>query len=112
MGATFYPPVPDMTSPVIQSLSDGELYYAIRNGVRLSGMPAWGSHGDEDDWTNWKLVHFIRHLPNLTKAELGEMKKLNPKSPEEVEENSEAEGFLKGGGAKEPSPQHHEQKQE
>ena len=107
MGQNFYPPVPDMTSSVIQSLSDGEIYYAIRNGVRLSGMPAWGSHGDEDDWANWKLVLFIRHLPNLSKAELDEMKKLNPKSPEELEEDSEGEQFLKGGEATERSDRHH-----
>ena len=107
MGRNFYPPVPDMTSSVIQSLSDGEIYYAIRNGVRFSGMPAWGSHEAEDDWSNWKLVHFIRHLPKLTKAELAEMKKLNPKSPEELEEDSEADEFLNGGDSTKPSNHHH-----
>ena len=25
-----------------QSLTDGELYYTIRNGVRMTGVPAWG----------------------------------------------------------------------
>jgi hypothetical protein len=25
-----------------RNLSDGELYYIIRNGVPLTGMPAWG----------------------------------------------------------------------
>jgi len=66
MGPNFHPPVPDMTSREIQSLSDGEIYYAIRNGVRFSGMPAWGSEHGDDDGADWKLVHFIRHLPNLT----------------------------------------------
>ena len=107
MGSNFYPPVPDMTLPDIQSLSDGELYYAIRNGVRFSGMPAWGSDSAEDDWSNWKLVHFIRHLPKITKAELREMKRLNPKSPEELEEDAEAEKFLKQGGSTKPSDHHH-----
>jgi mono/diheme cytochrome c family protein len=107
VGSNFYPPVPDMTSPDIQSLSDGELYYAIRNGVRFSGMPAWGSDSAEDDRSNWILVHFIRHLPNITKAELREMKRLNPKSPEELEEDAEAERFLKEGGSTKPSGHHH-----
>jgi mono/diheme cytochrome c family protein len=75
IGPNLYPPVPDMTADKIQSLSDGELYYAIRNGVRFSGMPAWGSHGEEaeGDWENWKLVHFIRHLPRITAEELRAM---------------------------------------
>jgi len=89
MGPNFYPPVPDMTSPEIQSLSDGEIYYAIRNGVRFTGMPAWESHGAEEDWSNWQLVHFIRHLPKITKDELAEMKRLNPKDPEEHAEHGE-----------------------
>lgn len=74
MGPNFYPAVPDLTSGEIQSLSDGELYYAIREGVRFSGMPAWGSHGEEGDSANWKLVHFIRHLPKLGEDELREMR--------------------------------------
>lgn len=94
MGPNFYPPVPDMTSETIQSLSDGELYYAIRNGVRFSGMPAWGSADADDDWSNWQLIHFIRHLPEVTPAELEEMERLNPKSPEERDEEAEAEKFL------------------
>jgi mono/diheme cytochrome c family protein len=73
VGPNFYPPVPDLTSGEIQALSDAELYYAIREGVRFSGMPAWGSHGDEGDWANWKLVHFIRHLPKLGRDELEQM---------------------------------------
>lgn len=105
--AKFYPPVPDMTSPDIQSLSDGELYYAIRNGVRFSGMPAWGPNSGYDDASNWKLVHFIRHLPRITKPELREMKRLNPKSLEEMEDDAEAEKFLKEGRPTEPSGLHH-----
>ena len=87
--------------------SPTQLYYAARNGVRFSGMPAWGSDSAEDDWANWKLVHFIRHLPKITKAELREMKRLNPKSPEELEEDAEAEKFLKEGGSTKPSDHHH-----
>ena len=37
-----YPKPPDMRLAATQNLTDGELYYIIENGVRLSGMPAWG----------------------------------------------------------------------
>src|ERR1041385_2218144 len=67
MGRNLYPRAPDMTLPATQKLSDGELFAIIRNGVRLTGMPGWGGeHSEQDDW---KLVLFIRHLPQMTKEE-------------------------------------------
>jgi mono/diheme cytochrome c family protein len=80
MGRSLYPRVPDMRLPATQSLSDGELAYIIDNGVRLTGMPAW-AHDSPDD--TWKLVHFIRHQPKLTPAELKKMESLNPKAPDD-----------------------------
>ena len=94
-GKTMYPRPPDMRQKQTQELSDGELYYTINNGVRLSGMPAFGDPGD-DDMDSWKLVAFIRHLPRLTEAEEIEMHRLNPKSPDEIQEEKEEEDFLKG----------------
>jgi|SRR5947209_4687558 len=106
MGKHMYPPAPDMRQPATQSLSDGELFYIIQNGIRLTGMPAWGG-SDHDAEDSWKLVHFIRHLPQLTTEERQEMEKLNPKSPEERKEEEEEEKFLKGEGTDEPQPHHH-----
>jgi hypothetical protein len=40
-------------------------------------MPAWGSDRD-DDLDMWRLVHFIRHLRELTPEQLKEMESLNP----------------------------------
>ena len=87
MGRGLYPRAPDMRLPATQSLSDGELFYIIENGVRLTGMPAWSSHEAKDD--SWHLVHFIRHLPKLTPAEVEEMKTLNPKAPDERQEQEQ-----------------------
>jgi mono/diheme cytochrome c family protein len=97
MGRNFYPPAPDMRNAETQSLSDGELYYIIRNGVPLTGMPAWGDPrlGNSDSQT-WALVSFIRHLPTLTPGEVAGMQKLNPKSAAEREEEQEEEDFLNG----------------
>jgi hypothetical protein len=47
-GKTMYPRPPDMRQKDTQEMSDGELYYTIKNGVRLSGMPALGDPGDDD----------------------------------------------------------------
>ena len=42
MGRNLFPRAPDMRLDSTQRLSDGELYYIIHNGVRWTGMPAWG----------------------------------------------------------------------
>jgi mono/diheme cytochrome c family protein len=41
-GKGLYPKLPDMRTAETQNKSDGELYYTIENGIRLSGMPAFG----------------------------------------------------------------------
>lgn len=107
MGKQMYPPAPDMRQPATQRLTDGELFYVIENGIRLTGMPAWGAAGhDESD--SWKLVRFIRHLPSLTAQELQEMEALNPKSPDELKEEQEEKEFLNGGQPSEHTThQHH-----
>jgi mono/diheme cytochrome c family protein len=105
LGRNLYPPAPDMRAGATQQMSDGELFYIIENGIRLSGMPAWASGQGEDD--SWKLVHFIRHLPQLSFAEQKEMEKLNPRSPAEIEEEKEEEKFLKGDDSHETKPTHH-----
>ncbi|HEX2834956.1 MAG TPA: c-type cytochrome [Thermoanaerobaculia bacterium] len=96
LGKTMYPRAPDMTLARTQALSDGELFSIIENGVRLTGMPGFGSGTSESAHGSWTLVHFIRHLPKLTPDELVEMQKLNPKSPEEWKELQEEEAFLAG----------------
>jgi cytochrome c553 len=96
LARTMYPRPPDMRLPATQTQSDGEIYYTINNGVRLTGMPAFGEPGDRDA-DSWKLVCFIRHLPHLSPAEEHQMEKLNPKTPDEIEEEREEEEFLNGG---------------
>ena len=104
MGRGLYPKVPDMRQSATQSLSDGELFYIIENGVRLTGMPAWGTGTPEGSEASWALVHFVRHLPTLTDTELEQMKTMNPKSPDEWREEEEARRFLEGGSEPAKTP--------
>jgi len=99
VGRNLYPPAPDMRQPKTQAKTDGELYYTIENGIRLSGMLAWGSGGLNDEDT-WKLVYFIRHLPRMTAQEVEVMKKLNPRSSMELMEERQEEEFLNEGTTK------------
>lgn len=96
IGQNLYPKAPDMRQPATQNMTDGELYYTINNGIRLTGMPAWGQAGEKDE-DSWRLVHFIRHLTQLSPEEEEEMKRLNPKSPEDFKEEQEEEQFLNQG---------------
>jgi mono/diheme cytochrome c family protein len=108
MGRRTYPPAPDMRLAPTQQMTDGELFYIIQNGIRMSAMPAWGSGSAQDEQDSWKLVRFIRHLPNLTWDEKKQMERMNPKSPDEIREEQEEEKFLKGEGSNEPQiPPHH-----
>ncbi len=93
IGQNLYPKAPDMRQQRTQSLTDGEIYFIIHNGVRLTGMPAWGPPSGPDN-DSWALVHFIRHLPSLTADELKDMEQFNPRSPMEMKEEKEEEDFL------------------
>jgi predicted CXXCH cytochrome family protein len=69
VGRSVYPRVPDLRGPRTQNLTDGEIRYIIRNGVRLTGMPGWASPHDEPGDDSWKQVLFIRSLRQLTATE-------------------------------------------
>ncbi len=101
MGQNMFPKPPDMRNAKTQGLTDGELYYVIKNGIRLTGMPAWGEPGNDDKET-WALVAFIRHLPQLTPEAEATMKKLNPISAHELAELRAEEEFLHGDPSKSP----------
>jgi hypothetical protein len=96
-----------MRLPDTQNLTDGEIFYIIHDGIRLTGMPAWGTEEKDDD--SWKLVVFIRHLPYLTPKEEREMEALNPTGPGEKQEEQEEEQFLNEGqrGKQAPKPPMH-----
>lgn len=96
-GRRMFPRAPDMTAAATQGLSDGELFWIIENGVRLTGMPGFGDGDPGNDHESWELVHFVRYLPRLTPEELAAMERLNPSlSRADVEQEREIEAFLAG----------------
>ena len=71
-GEGLNPPAPDLTLGGVQSKSDGELFWIVQQGVRMTGMPAFGpTHKDPEIW---KIVAFLRHLPQITKDEQAALK--------------------------------------
>ncbi|MCY1024019.1 c-type cytochrome [Pyxidicoccus sp. MSG2] len=97
IGQGLYPRAPDMRASPTQDLSDGELYWIIQNGIRLTGMPAWGqAHDGEGNTDSWALVGLIRRLPRLSPEELDEIKAAMPQSQHELNEKRLEDEFLKG----------------
>ena len=105
MGRRLYPRAPDMRLPGTQSLSDGELFHIIENGIRFTGMPGWG--GEVPAAASWKLVLFIRHLPRIGPEEILEMERLNPRSPDEWREFQQDQEFLRASPAGPAKDSHH-----
>ena len=99
IGKNVNPKALDLRLPDIQSMSDGEIFWVIRNGIRFTAMPAWGEGDPAQDKESWKLVHFIRHLSQLTQDELDQMKALNPKTKKDLEEEAAFGQFLQGNDA-------------
>jgi mono/diheme cytochrome c family protein len=97
MGQGLFPNAPDMRLAPTQQMSDGELFYVIEHGIRFTGMPAWSTGTTEGEESTWRLVHFLRRLPDLTEAELAAMKERNPRSPQEIRLEIEEERFLNQG---------------
>ncbi len=60
IGRWMYPRTLDLTSPEVQGWSDAELFWVIKNGIRLSGMPAFGKTKSEAQV--WQLVYYVRSL--------------------------------------------------
>lgn len=78
LASAFYPKVSDLTQPVVQRLTDGELFYIIQNGVRWTGMPAWRLQHSEED--SWRLVTFVRKLPTLTEKDFDSLKHMSERA--------------------------------
>jgi mono/diheme cytochrome c family protein len=63
-GRWMYPRAADLTSPAVQEYSERELFWIVKNGIRLSGMPAFGRV--ESDERIWRIVQYLRSLRSTT----------------------------------------------
>jgi cytochrome c5 len=57
-------PEPPDLSHAANDWNDAELYWIIKHGIKMAGMPSFGSsHGEKE---LWELVAFVRNLPEMT----------------------------------------------
>jgi mono/diheme cytochrome c family protein len=68
-----YPtPPPVLNSDDVQrDLDDAEIYWVIKNGLKLTGLPAFALNHTDKEIRD--IVAFLRHLPNLSNDEYGHM---------------------------------------
>lgn len=67
------PKPPDLTSEGVGRLRSGELYWIVKNGIKMTGMPAFGVTHNEDKL--WAMVAFVKGLPDLKPEEYEAMVK-------------------------------------
>jgi mono/diheme cytochrome c family protein len=60
MGRWMYPRAADLSSPQTQSYSDEQLFWVVKNGIRLSGMPGFGKLETVEHI--WNMVDHLRTL--------------------------------------------------
>ena len=60
-----YPPPPDLANTV-PLYSPAELFWIVKHGIKMTGMPAWSDHSDEEIWAT---VGFIEKLPGMSEQD-------------------------------------------
>jgi thiosulfate dehydrogenase len=83
---SFYPPVPQL---IIYPLDDPEwhIYYAVRTGIRYTGMPSWSKALSEQDI--WKVTAFLSRIEKLPPAVQDYWKKSTGVAPPAVDPKGE-----------------------
>jgi mono/diheme cytochrome c family protein len=64
-----YPQPPDLALTA-SGYSDGELFWILKHGIKMTGMPAWADHSDDELWAT---VSFLRKLPGMTQEEYAKL---------------------------------------
>jgi mono/diheme cytochrome c family protein len=60
-----YPQPPDL-AVTASGYSEGELFWIVKRGIKMTGMPAWIDHSDEELWA---IVAFIKELPGMSEQD-------------------------------------------
>ena len=67
-------PEPPKLQEAVEEWKPAELFWVIKNGVKMTGMPAWGpTHSDQKIWA---MVAFLEKLPHMSAAQYKEMDRM------------------------------------
>jgi mono/diheme cytochrome c family protein len=64
-----YPPPPDLAkaAPIY---NPGELFWILKHGIKMTGMPAWNDHSDDELWAT---VGFLGKLPGMSEPDYAKL---------------------------------------
>ena len=63
-------PKPPVLTDVTRRYTPGELFWILKNGIKMSGMPSWADHGDDE---LWNTVAFMERLPEMSEQDYGKL---------------------------------------
>jgi thiosulfate dehydrogenase len=69
-----YPTPPQLATEGVEDDPEGNSYWKIKHGIRLSGMPAWG--GALNDRQMWAIALFLKHMDKLPAGPQAEWKQV------------------------------------
>jgi mono/diheme cytochrome c family protein len=64
-----YPEPPDLAKAAA-IYSPGELFWILKHGIKMTGMPSWSDHSDDELWA---AVAFIEKLPGMSEADYAQL---------------------------------------
>jgi len=62
-----HPDPPDLKE-VVNERTPAELFWVIKNGINMTGMPSFALAGAKDEEL-WQIVAFLKKLPNVSEAD-------------------------------------------
>ena len=60
-------PAPPILDEEAEHMSAAELFWVVKNGIRMTGMPGWGI--THDDAELWDIVAFLKKMPEMDEAD-------------------------------------------
>ncbi len=68
----------------------GNLYWIVKNGIKMTGMPAFGP--THDDATLWNIVAFVSRLPDMTEKQYQQLEEQTAGSRSHSSGDSHSDG--------------------
>lgn len=62
-----HPDPPDLKD-VVQEVTPSQLFWVIKNGISMTGMPSFAAAGAKDEEL-WPVVAFLKNLPSVSDAD-------------------------------------------
>ena len=64
-----YPPPPDLANSA-PLYTPAELFWIVKHGIKMTGMPAWSDHSDDELWAT---VAFLEKLPGMSEQDYAKL---------------------------------------